>query len=99
MVDQAFSDFLAALPRAQNETQKRELFLILAARGFGAGGFATELALGAEYGVRFAEAGLIRRGAVDSFYGNLVIEFERNLARTHAEALDQLRGYVAGAWA
>jgi hypothetical protein len=93
-----FSVFLAAVSRATNETQKRELFLILAATGFEAHDFAQNLALGAEYSVRFAQTGLVRRGAVDAFYGSLVIEFENDLARTHDHALDQLRGYVAGAW-
>lgn len=93
-----FSQFLASLPRATNETQKRELFVQLAATGFGDRSFATGLALGAEYQVHFAQAGLVRRGAVDSFFGSLVIEFEADLARTGDHALDQLRGYVAGAW-
>jgi hypothetical protein len=93
-----FSNFLAQIGRAPNETSRRELFVALASTGFADRGFATELALGAEYRVRFLESGLIRRGAVDSFFGNLVIEFEADLARTGAHALDQLRGYVAGAW-
>jgi hypothetical protein len=93
-----FSDFLAAVSSARNETQKRELFLILASTGFEARDFAQNLALGAEYSVRFAQSGLVRRGAMDAFYGSLIIEFENDLARTHEHALDQLRGYVAGAW-
>ena len=93
-----FSVFLAAVSRATNETQKRELFLVLASTGFEARDFAQNLALGAEYNVRFAQAGLVRRGAMDAFYGSLIIEFENDLARTHEHALDQLRGYVAGAW-
>jgi hypothetical protein len=93
-----FSIFLDAVGRATNETQKRELFLVLASTGFEARDFAQNLALGAEYNVRFGQAGLLRRGAMDAFYGSLVIEFENDLARTHEHALDQLRGYVAGAW-
>src|SRR5215211_736460 len=94
-----FQQFLETLERATNETQTREAFVVLAATGFDEdGSFATELALGAEHRVRFERAGLIRRGAIDSFYGNLIIEFEHDLARTGEHALEQLRAYVAGAW-
>lgn len=96
--DTPFEAFLAALAKATNETQKREAFIIVAARGFADTELATDLALGAEYQVRFKASGLVRRGAVDSFYGNLIIEFENNLSATYEHALDQLRGYVAGAW-
>lgn len=94
----AFAKFLNDLEQATNESQKRHLFTVLAAVGFDGSDFAAELSLGAEYNVHFQERGLLRRGAVDSFYGNLVIEFEADLAKTGEHALDQLRGYVAGAW-
>ena len=90
--------FLANIARGVNETQKRELFIAYAAQEFGDAELAQELALGAEYAVRFRAAGLVRRGQVDSLYGNLVIEFENRLAATGAHALEQLQGYVAGAW-
>lgn len=93
-----FRDFLEALGRATNETQKRESFIVLAASGFSDTELATHLALSAEHQVRFEKAGLVRRGAVDSFFGNLVIEFERDLAKTRDHAHEQLRDYVAGAW-
>jgi hypothetical protein len=98
MAGDPFSTFLDQLRHAPNETARRELFIALAATGFADRSFATELALGAEYRVRFEQSGLVRRGAIDAFYGNLVIEFEADMSRTGAHALDQLRGYVAGAW-
>lgn len=52
-----FQDFLAALDRATNETQKRESFIVLAASGFSDTELATHLALGAEHQVRFEKAG------------------------------------------
>ncbi len=93
-----FETFIETLAKAANEAQKREAFIALAATGFGDSSLASSLALGAEYQVRFREAGLVRRGAIDCFYGNLVIEFEKRLQATGAHALEQLRGYVAGAW-
>ncbi len=93
-----FEQFLATVAEAPNETSKREAFVILAATGFGDSQLSTELALGAEYQVKFQRQGLLRRGAIDSFFGNLVVEFENDLRKTGAHALDQLRGYCAGAW-
>lgn len=93
-----FVAYLDALRRATNETQKRETFVALAASGFSDTQLATRLALGAEHQVRFEKAGLVRRGAVDAFFGNLVIEFEKDLAKTGSHAREQLRDYVAGAW-
>lgn len=96
--DAPFESFLQDLSKATNETQKRELFIGLAKSGFADTDLATELALGAEYKVRFTSAGIIRRGAVDAFYGNLIIEFEHDLGKTGDHALEQLKAYVAGAW-
>lgn len=93
-----FQTFLKTLEKATNETQKREAFVILAAKGFADTDLATNLALAAEYQVKFKSSGLIRRGAIDAFYGNLVIEFEMDLGKTGDHALEQLQGYVAGAW-
>jgi hypothetical protein len=95
---QAFSAYLDSVRRATNETQTREHFIILAAAGFDDTEFARNLALGAEYQVRFQSRGLLRRGAIDSLYGNLIIEFEQDLGRTREHARHQLRAYVAGAW-
>lgn len=93
-----FSNFLDSLGKAANETQKRHLFTELAARGFEDDRLATSLALGAEYKVHFAQAGLLRRGSVDSYYGSLIIEFENDLRKSGEHALEQLQAYVAGAW-
>jgi N-6 DNA Methylase len=93
-----FSNFLDSLGKAANETQKRHLFTELAACGFEDDRLATSLALGAEYKVHFAQAGLLRRGSVDSYYGSLIIEFENDLRKSGEHALEQLQAYVAGAW-
>ena len=54
-----FEAFLEALKKAPNETSKRELFIGLAQRGFSESELATELALSAEYQVRFRSAGVV----------------------------------------
>ena len=73
-------------------------FVLLAATGFGDTTLATDMALGAEHRVRFKATGVVRRGFVDSFYENLIIEFEPALEPNRDHALDQLRNYVSGAW-
>jgi SAM-dependent methyltransferase len=95
---QPFHDFLETVAESKNETSTREAFVTLAAKGFDDSQLSKELALGAEYKVKFVRHGLVRRGAIDSFFGNLVIEFEYDLKKTGDHALEQLRGYCAGAW-
>lgn len=99
--DAPYAIFLESVKTASNETAVRELFVALAATAFSDRGFATSLALGAEYSVSFAHRGLIRRGRIDSFVDNVLIEFKANLSTTSdlSMARDQLAGYVAGAWA
>jgi hypothetical protein len=93
-----WTDYLDTHERATNETQRREAFITLAASAFAESQLAKHLSLGAEYKVRFEQSGIVRRGRVDTYYGNLVIEFEYDLRATGDHAVDQLRGYVAGAW-
>lgn len=93
--------FLEAVKAAKNETSVRELFVILAATGFSDRDFAHTLALGAEHSVAFSRHGLVRRGRVDSFVDNVLVEFKASLTVEdhHRAARNQLSAYVAGAWA
>lgn len=93
-----FETFLSTTEEAVNETQRREAFIILAATGFGDSTLATDMALGAEYRMQFQNSGLIRRGFVDSFYENLIIEFKHDLDADRTDALQKLQNYTAGAW-
>ncbi len=43
-------------------------------------------------------AQIIRKGSIDAYYGDLVIEFERSLSSKREEAEGQLRSYCAGLW-
>lgn len=60
--------------------------------------FAEEYLQGLERYVKVKHKDLVYRGRIDALYGNLVIEFERNLQATANEAREQLRGYVAALW-
>lgn len=94
----AHAAFLAAAGAAPNETSVREAFVGLAASAFAESGFARELALGAEYAVTFREGGLVRRGRVDSFIDNVLVEFKRDIRPKTDRYRHQLAGYIAGAW-
>lgn len=41
---------------------------------------------------------IIIRGRIDSTLGNVIFEFEKNLSKTHEEALEQLKQYTAALW-
>ena len=93
-----FRSFLEKVPQAANEAQVRELFAILAARAFSDTSFARDMALAAEHAGNFKNNGLIRRGRIDSFLDNVLVEFKLGLVDDLADAEDQLREYLAGAW-
>ena len=83
------------------ETPRREKFVVLLQRLFPTS--AEEIRRytdGAERAVDIATSGreLIKRGSVDAYYGDLIIEFERSLGATRAEAEAQLREYCSGLW-
>ncbi len=40
----------------------------------------------------------VKKGHADAYYGNAIIEFEKSLSATLADAEEQLREYVAGTW-
>lgn len=94
-----YEEFLGTTSQAANETTVREAFVGLAATAFADSAFVRDLALGAEHAVTFRQSGLIRRGRVDSFIDNVLIEFKINALTQQERWLEQLRGYVAGAWA
>ena len=58
-----------------------------------------EFAAGVEKFIRIDTAAGEKRGRIDSYYGNAVIEFERSLKATGVRAESQLREYVSGVWA
>lgn len=53
---------------------------------------------GTEKTVRILDAGTLRRGHVDTYYRDVIFEFEASLDRTGTHALEQLRDYAAAIW-
>jgi len=97
--DQVISAYLEAVQKPVSEPAKSQLFSMLLKDLFGLQpGFIEEYVEGIEKYVKVRQKDTILRGRVDNLFGNLVIEFERDLAKTRGEAEDQLRKYVAVLW-
>jgi type I restriction-modification system DNA methylase subunit len=93
---QAYLRDVKSLP---NEAAKRARFAALIAELFPGTNAVTEYARGVEKLIRISRTdGKEKRGRADAYYGNAVIEFEKSLSATLAEAQGQLREYVAGTW-
>jgi hypothetical protein len=60
--------------------------------------FVEKYAQGLEKYIRVKQKDGIRRGRIDELFGNLVIEFEKNLQKTQSDAEEQLRRYIAYLW-
>ncbi len=56
------------------------------------------MSLGAEATLKIPLRERIKTGRADTLYGNVIIEFERDLAKTGDHAVDQLREYVSADW-
>jgi hypothetical protein len=91
--------YLADTQALPNESAKTHRFVALVQELFGAPAVTTELTGGIEKRVRIDAFGTKKRGRIDAFYGNAVIEFERSLAATGETAAAQLREYCAAVWA
>lgn len=90
--------YLADVRQLPNESAKTHRFAGLIEALFPGSRASTHFAAGVEKIVRIDTAKGQKRGRIDSYYGNAVIEFENSLKATGAEAAHQLREYVAGVW-
>lgn len=91
--------YLSDVSRLPNESAKTHRFAALIGELFPGTRASTQLCAGVEKVVRINAKTGVRRGRIDSYYGNAVIEFERSLRATADHAEEQLRDYVAGVWA
>ena len=93
------SRYLTDLRQLRNESAKTHRFSALVAELFPGSTAPTEFAAGVEKLVRIDTAGGgSRRGFVDAYHGNAIIEFENSLKATEAHALEQLREYTSALW-
>lgn len=97
--DRVVSEYIQSVRELGSESAKSHRFSMLLQELFGIQPrFIEEYVEGIEKYVRIKEKDRILRGKVDNLFGNLVIEFERDLSKTRAEAEDQVKKYVAVLW-
>ena len=83
-----------------SESAKTQRFLLLLKDIFGDVNikFVEDYLCGVEKYVKSKKKDIVLKGRVDNLYGNLVIEFEKDLSKTLAEAKEQLQRYIACLW-
>lgn len=92
--------YLEEVKALPNESAKTHRFAQLVAELFPGSNAPIELVQGVEKVVRIQrDDGGEKRGRIDAYYGNAVIEFENSLKATGAHAEEQLREYTSGVWA
>jgi SAM-dependent methyltransferase len=101
-IERSIRDYLEKVQELSSEPARSECFSILLDRLFGdlQLDFIENYLKGKERYVQTREKDRILRGEIDNLFGNLVIEFERDLGRPSAlaEAEGQLRKYIACLW-
>jgi len=96
----SIQNYVEEVSRLGSESAKTQRFLILLKDIFGDVNekFVENYLSGVEKYVRSKEKDIVLKGKVDNLYGNLVIEFERDLGKTLSEAKEQLQRYIACLW-
>jgi len=95
-----FKDYVDEVSGLGSESAKSQRFLILLKDIFGDvnAKFVEDYLRGVEKYVKSKSKDVVLKGRVDNLYGNLVIEFEKDLNKTLPEAQEQLKKYVACLW-
>ena len=97
-VKEILRNYVREVKALPNEAAKRSRFAALIAELFPGTVAVTEYSRGIEKLIRIERPTGEKKGRADAYYGNAIIEFERSLSATLAEAESQLREYVAGTW-
>ncbi len=93
-------DYTEEVSRLGSESAKTQRFLLLLKDIFGDMNtkFVEDYLRGVERYVKSKRKDVVLKGKVDNLYGNLVIEFEKDLNKTLPEAKEQLQKYIACLW-
>ena len=97
-VREILRNYIREVKSLPNEAAKRSRFAALIAELFPGTIAITEYSRGVEKLIRIKRPEGEKRGHADAYYGNAIIESEKSLPATLAEAEGQLREYVAGTW-
>jgi len=101
-LDKTVREYLDAVQALSSEAARAQRFTLLLQKLFGVQpGFIENYVAGVEKYVKVRQKDAILRGKADELFGNVIIEFERDLtaAAKQPEAEAQLRKYVACLWA
>ncbi|HEY6347607.1 MAG TPA: N-6 DNA methylase [Bryobacteraceae bacterium] len=82
-----------------NESAKTHRFVALVGSAFPGSAIISKVTAGIEKAVRVQLQDRPKRGRIDSYFGNAVIEFESSIKASGAVAEEQLREYCSGVWA
>jgi len=97
--DQIISKYISEVESLNSEPAKSQRFTLLMKELFDIQpGFIEDYISGIEKYVRIKHKDRIIKGKIDNLFGNLIIEFERDLAKTLKEAEEQIKKYVACLW-
>jgi len=92
-------EYLQSVTSSLSESAKSHRFLILLKDLFGIQPeFIEDYISGIEKFIKVRQKDRILKGEVDNLFGNLIIEFERDLKKKLGEAEEQLKRYVACLW-
>jgi SAM-dependent methyltransferase len=92
-----FKEYINSVSTQNTETAKAQRFLILLKDIFEDvnANFIEDYLHGVEKYVSIKQKDIILRGKIDTLYGNLIIEFEKDLRKTLDEAVEQLKRYTS----
>ena len=96
----AIQHYVEEVSRLGSESAKSQRFLLLLNDIFEGvnTNFVEDYLRGVEKYVKSKGKDVVLRGRVDNLYGNMVIEFEKDLNKTLPEAKEQLQRYMACLW-
>src|SRR4030043_247016 len=94
-ISQKFKEYSEYVSQLNTESAKAQRFLILLKDIFGDvnAGFIEDYLHGVEKYISVKQKDIILRGRIDTLYGNLIIEFEKDLRKSLDEAKEQLKRY------
>jgi methylase of polypeptide subunit release factors len=96
-ISKKFKEYTEQISTQNTESAKAQRFLILLKDVFGNvnAGFVEDYLHGVEKYVSVKQKDIILRGRIDTLYGNLIIEFEKDLRKSLNEAVEQLKRYTS----
>ena len=97
-VKETLRAYIRDVKGANNESAKRSRFAAVIGELFPGTNAISEYSLNVEKLIRIDQASGQKKGRADAYYGNAIIEFEKNLSASLDEAKRQLCEYVAGTW-